>query len=89
MDTIIEKLGGPSEIAKYIQRDISLQTIAKKNGIKRFGVKTEKKVLDYYEKYHNSSDIISKVNAKYPNVEIKPIYYEELEKFKSEKQKKS
>ena len=84
MDTIIEKLGGPAEIAKYIKRDISLQTIAKKNGIKRFGVKTEEKVLAYYEKYHNSSDIISKVNAKYPNVEIKPIYYEELEKFKSE-----
>ena len=84
MDTIIEKLGGPDEIAKYIQRDISLQTIAKKNGIKRFGPATEKKVIDYYEKYHNSSDIISKVNAKYPNVEIKPIYYGELEKFKSE-----
>ena len=35
METIIEKLGGPDEIAKYIQRDISLQSIAKKNGIKR------------------------------------------------------
>ena len=84
METLIEKLGGPSEIAKYIQRDISLQTIAKKNDIKRFGVKTEKKVLEYYETFHNSDDIISKVNAKYPTVEIKPIYYEEIEKYKSE-----
>ncbi len=43
MDTTIEKLGGPDEISKYINRGISLQAIAKKNGIKRFGPATEKR----------------------------------------------
>lgn len=90
METLIEKLGGPDEIEKYINRNISLQIIAKKNGIKRFGPKTEKKVLDFYQQYHNSDDIIQKIKAKFTNVKIAENEYEYervlplFEKFKSE-----
>lgn len=90
MDTLIEKLGGADEIAKYINRGVSLQTIAKKNGIKRFGPATEKKVLNFYEQFYNSDDIIQKIKAKYINVNIgdNDSAYERvlplLEKFKTE-----
>ena len=84
MDTYIEQLGGKEEIAKYISRGIKLQSIAKKNGIKRFGPATEKKVLEFYNKYYNSDSISDKITANYPNIIINPLYIEGLNRYKTQ-----
>lgn len=84
MNTYIEQLGGSRAISEYIRGSISLQSIAKKNGIKRFGPATEKKVLEFYNKYYNSDSISDKITANFHNIKINPHYFDELNKYKTE-----